>query len=134
MDGTEATKAVAKMLSVNKQLEEVHILNGHYSFFDFAAWNKLVTPRLECNVYRKRFPAIRKVLEQSTLAAIMARPLSRVSNRPSPAFMLLRQNSDILSSYSLRVDPQIATSSGKRSRSPSSDRRGVSNLGPGNWT
>jgi hypothetical protein len=66
----------------------------------------------------------------STRAAVLASALSHVNSKPTPAFMLLRQNSDILSSYPLRVDPQIATSSGKRSRSLSSDGLVVSNLGP----
>jgi hypothetical protein len=127
MDGTEATEEVAKILSNNDQLEEIRITSY---YFDSAAWDKLVTPRLEYNIYRKLFPPIQNIRAPSTRAAVMARALSHLSNRPSPAFMLLRQNSDILSTYSLRVDPQIATSSGKRSRSPSSDGRGVSNLGP----
>jgi hypothetical protein len=131
MNETEATEEVAMMLSVNKQLEEIRIADlDDLPFFDSAAWDKLVSPRLDCNVYRKRFPAIQEIRVPSTRAAVMTRALSHVSNKPSPAFMLLRQNSDILSSYSLRIDPQIATSSGKRSRSPSSDGRGVSNLGP----
>jgi hypothetical protein len=128
MDRTEATEEVTKMLSVNTQLEEIRIVKDDN---DSVAWLKLVTPRLEYNIYCKRFPPIQNLRVPSTRAAIMARALSHVSNRPSPAFMLLRQNSDILSSYSLRVDPQIATSSGKRSRSPSSDAMGVSNLGAG---
>jgi hypothetical protein len=131
MDETEATEEVANMLSVNTQLEEISIDKDDN---DSVAWHKLVTPRLEYNIYCKRFPPIQNLRVPSTRAAIMARVLSHVSNRPSPAFMLLRQNSDILSSYSRRVDPQIATSSGKRSRSPSSDAMGVSKLGPGNWT
>jgi hypothetical protein len=134
MDATEATKAVAEMLSVNKQLEEIRVSNSFSFPFDMAAWDELVTPRLEYNIYRKRFPPIQNIRVPSTLAAVMARALSHISNRSSPAFMLLRQNSDILSIYSLRVDPQIATSSGKRSRSPSSDGREVSNFGAGNWT
>jgi hypothetical protein len=35
----------------------------------------------------------------STRAAVLAYALAHVSNKPSPAFMLLRHNSDILSSY-----------------------------------
>jgi hypothetical protein len=138
INGVEATTEVAKMLSDNKQIEKILIFKDFQDFddspFDSTTWDKLVTPRLECNVYRKRFLAIRKYAEQSTRAAVMARALSHVSNRPSLAFMLLRQNSDILSIYPLTVDPQIVTLSGKRSRSPSSDGRGVSNLGSGNWT
>jgi hypothetical protein len=117
MDETEATEEVAKMLSVNKQVEEIRM--GYFPFFS-VSWNTLVTPRLECNIYRKRFPAIQNIRSPSTRAAVMARALSHVSNKPSPAFMLLHQNLDILASYS-RVESQIATSSRKRSYSPSSD-------------
>jgi hypothetical protein len=100
MDGTEATKAVAGMLSVNKQLEEIRLCDDDDdSPFDPAAWAALVTPRLECNVYRKRFPAIQEIRVPSTRAAVLASALAHVSNKPSPAFMLLRQNVDILSSY-----------------------------------
>jgi hypothetical protein len=88
MNGTEATKAVAEMLSVNKQLEEIRFRASYSSPFDCLAWHKLVTPRLECNVYRKRFPAIQEIRPQSTRAAVMASALARVSNKPSPAFML----------------------------------------------
>jgi hypothetical protein len=134
MDRTDAIKEVAKMLSHNAKLEEVRVRSGFSSSFDSSAWAAVVTPRLEYNVYRKRFSAIQKIRVPSTRAAVLASAMAHVSNKPSPAFMLLRQNGDILSSYSLRVDPQIATSSGKRSRSPSSGGRGVSKLGAGNWT
>jgi hypothetical protein len=127
MDATEASEEVAKMLSDNDQLEEIRINNY---VLDSSAWAALVTPRLECNVYRKRFPVIQEIRPPSTRAAILASALAHVSNRPSPAYMLLRQNGDILSSYPLRVESQIATSSGKRSRLPSLDGMVVSNLGP----
>jgi hypothetical protein len=113
MDATVATKAVAEMLSVNEQLEDIRIHNGFFLHFRYSlAWSALVTPRLEYNVYRKRFPVIQEITPLSTRAAILASALAHVSNRLSPAFMLLRQNGDIFSSYPLWVDPQIATSSG----------------------
>jgi hypothetical protein len=132
LDGTSATQVVADILLVNEQLEAIRI----HAFFDHdddwwpsAEWDELVTPRLECNIYRKRFPAIQNIRVPSTRAAVVARILSHVNNKSSLAFMLLRQNGDILSSYS-RVESQIATSPGKRGRSPSSDGIVVSNLGP----
>jgi hypothetical protein len=104
MNGTDATKAVAKMLSDNKQLEEIRFRDDDDdddddSPFDPTAWDKLVTPRLECNVYRKRFHAIQEIRPLFTRAAVLASALVHVSNKPSPVFMLLRQNIDILSSY-----------------------------------
>jgi hypothetical protein len=107
MDKTAATKAVAEMLSVNKQLEGIIFHDedddddkddDEDSPFDSLAWVKLVTPRLECNVYRKRFPAIQNIRSPSTRAAVVARALSHANDKPSPVFMLLRQNVDILAS------------------------------------
>jgi hypothetical protein len=118
MDVTEASEEVAKVLSVNSQLEEIRMNNDVH---DSSAWAALVTPRLECNVYRKRFAAIQEIRPLSTRAAVLTSALAHVSNRPSPAYMLLRLNGDILSSYPLWVESQIATSSEKRSRSPSLD-------------
>jgi hypothetical protein len=131
MDGTKATEEVAKTLSDNVQLEVILIdEDDDDSPFDSLAWDKLVIPRLEYNIYRKRFPPIQNIRSPSTRAAVMASALAHVSNRPSPAYMLLRQNGDILSSYPRVEEPQIATSSRKRSHSPSSDGMVVSNLRP----
>jgi hypothetical protein len=129
--GTKANKAAAKTIRDNKQLEGIRIKDDddyYDSPFDPDTWHALITPTLECNVYRKRFPAIRKVVEQSTRAAVLASTLAHVSNKPSPAFMLLRQNIDILASYDPQVEPRMAPSSRKRSRSPSSDGIVVSSL------
>jgi hypothetical protein len=127
MDVTEATKAVAEMLSVNEQLEEIRI--KAFVSFESLAWDALVTPRLECNFYRKRFSAIQEIRPLSTRTAVLASALAHVSNKPSPAFMLLRENGDILASYS-RVESQSETSSRKRSHSPSSGGMVVSNVWP----
>jgi hypothetical protein len=129
MDRTEAAKKVAKMLSVNKQLEEIRIdkvtaddFDKDWPLFDPAAWENLVTPRLDCNVYRKRFPAIQKIRLLSTRAAVMARALTHVSNKPWLVWMLVSQNHDILSSYLpdnptfASHDHQIAIVSRKRDR------------------
>ncbi len=92
MDKIAATNTIVEMLSVNER-------HGFSYPFDSSAWGKVVTPRLECNVYRKRFPAVQDIRAPSTLAAVLARALAHVSNKPSPVFMLLRQNGDMLSSY-----------------------------------
>jgi hypothetical protein len=86
MDKTATTKAVAEMLSVNEQLEEI-------------AWAALVTPRLECNVYRKWFLTIQEITPLSTRTAVLASALAHVRNKPWLLCMLLRENVDILSSY-----------------------------------
>jgi hypothetical protein len=132
MDKTAATKAVTEMLSVNTQLEGICIENDtSYSSspFDSLAWDALVTPRLECNVYRMRFAAIQEIRPLSTRPAVLASALAHVSNKPSPAFMLSRENGDILASYSC-VESQSATSSRKRNHLPSSDGIVVSNVWP----
>jgi hypothetical protein len=97
MDKTTATKALAEMLSVNNELEGIRCRHddGYDSPFDPASWAALVIPILECNIYRKRFPAIQEIRPPSTLAAVLASALAHVSNKPSPAFMLLRENVDI---------------------------------------
>jgi hypothetical protein len=66
----------------------------------------------------------------STRAAVMASALAHLSNKQSLAFILLRQNGDILPSNLLRVESQSATSSGKRSRSSSLDGILVKSLVP----
>jgi hypothetical protein len=109
MDETEATKAVAEMLSHN-------IIP-----FASSAWDKIVTPRLEYNVYRKRFHAIQEIRVPSTRAAVLASALAHVCNKPSPAFTLLRENGDIFASYSAEylsrdvcLDHVAPTSNSKR--------------------
>jgi hypothetical protein len=115
------TKAVAGMLLFNEQVEEIR---GDESTFDIAKWNMDVAPKLECNVYRKRFLAIQKIGLASTRAAVVARALANVESKPSLVCLLLSQNHDILTSYlneALRTggDP-VSTPPRKRSRSPSS--------------
>jgi hypothetical protein len=125
-DRTKATEAVADILLVNKRLEEIRIDGNRLSAFDSSAWDTLVTPRLECNIYRKRFPAIQKIRLPSTRAAVMARALAHVNNKPWLVWMLISQNHDILSSYqlvnpNLACDHQTPTLTRKRDRSPSLD-------------
>jgi hypothetical protein len=44
--------ALAGMLSENEQVKDIQLED------DRVVWDELVTPRLECNLYRKRFVAI----------------------------------------------------------------------------
>jgi hypothetical protein len=46
------------MLSVNELVEMVSFNDGT---FDESEWNMNVVPRLECNIYRKRFPSIQQL-------------------------------------------------------------------------
>jgi hypothetical protein len=114
----EFTKAVADMLSVN---ERVEVVSFHDDSFDEGEWNKSVVPRLECNLYRKRFPSVQKISEASTRAAVLARALAKFSSKPHLVLMLLNQNHDILSSDLDSSHALNSIPSRKRSRSPSSE-------------
>jgi hypothetical protein len=85
------TKAVADMLLENKQVEDVKFYDATY---DRSTWDTGVAPRLDYNIYRKRFPAIQKVGESSTRAAILGAAMGRVRTRPSLLYMLLSDNRD----------------------------------------
>jgi hypothetical protein len=114
------TKAVADMLSVNERVEEMRF---DHNLFDEVDWNTNVSPRLECNLYRKRFLSIQTIGDASIRAAVLARALGKFHSKPHLVWMLLNQHHDIVSSY-LPVDSahdQTSTSSRKRSRSPSLD-------------
>jgi hypothetical protein len=125
MATTEATKAVAKMLSDNRKFEEIRLCDDDDdSPFDSSTWYALVTPRLECNIYRKRVPAIQEIGLLSTRAAVLASALAHVSNKPWLVWTLVSQNHDILASYlpvNRAHEHQIAILSRKRDRSPSFD-------------
>jgi hypothetical protein len=90
------TKAVADMLTVNKRIE---VISFHEKTFDEDDWNKNVSPRLERNLYRMRFPSYQKIEEASTRAAVLARALAKFASKPHLVLMLLNQNHDIVSSY-----------------------------------
>jgi hypothetical protein len=109
------TKAVADMLSVNERIE---VMRLHYDAFDKDDWNMCVVPRLECNLYRERFPSIQTIEETSTRAAVLARSLSNFSSKPHLVWMLLKQNHDIVSSYLDSAHDLNLIPSRKRSRSP----------------
>jgi hypothetical protein len=117
-----STKAVADMLSVN---ERIDVMSFHRPSFDKDDWNMYVVPRLECNVYRKRFPSIHKIGEASTRAAVLARALEKFSSKPHLVWMLLNQNLDIVSRYLDAAHDQISIPSRKRSRSNSLDGMSV---------
>jgi hypothetical protein len=106
------------MLSVN---ERVEVMSFQYNAFDKDDWDMNVVPRLECNLYRKRFPFIQKIEEASTRAAVMARALVNFSSKPHLVWMLLNQNHDIVSSYLDSANDLNSIPSRKRSRSPSSE-------------
>jgi hypothetical protein len=119
----QRTKAIADMLLVNKHIDAIPF------FCDVAVlredWNALVAPRVECNLYRKRFLIIPKIKELPTRAAVVGRALARVEKNPSLVWMVLSQNHDIICSYLLNKarDDSASVPSRKRSRSPSADAR-----------
>jgi hypothetical protein len=58
-------------------------------------WDTVVVPRLEINSYRKRLLAIQKIQNPATRAAVTARALVHLENKPLLQCMLLSQNEDI---------------------------------------
>jgi hypothetical protein len=113
----DRTNAVADMLKVNKQVDEMPFDD---STFDCYIWDKVVFPRLECNLYRKRLPALQKIQVPSTRAAIVTMALSSVASKPSLLWMILSQNADVLCSYLadfLTRNYALTVLSRKRSRS-----------------
>jgi hypothetical protein len=89
----DRTKAVANMLSENKQVDEMRF--DPYTF-DQALRYSHVAPRLECNLYRKRFVTLRNIEEPKTRAAIVATASARVARNPSLVLMVLSQSHDVL--------------------------------------
>jgi hypothetical protein len=89
-------ESVSEMLSINKQVEEISLEDDK---FDPDVWHEFVAPKLECNVYRKRFAAMLNIADESVRAAVVARALARVKSKPSLLYMLLTCNRDILSIY-----------------------------------
>jgi hypothetical protein len=111
----ERTIAVADMLLVNMQVDEIPF--DDYTF-DRSNWDKLVAPRLECNLYGKRFPALQNTQVPSTRAATVAMALARVASKPSLLWMALSQNPDVLCSYldeTLTSDDSLSVPSRKHS-------------------
>jgi hypothetical protein len=117
----DRTNAVVDMLLANKGVDEIPFDD---ITFDQALWDARVAPIIECNLYRKRFPALQKIEVPSTRAAIVAMALSRVASKPSLLWMVLSQNPDVLCSYldeTLAHDDSLLVSPRKRSRSLSRD-------------
>jgi hypothetical protein len=92
----QQTQAVADMLLVNKQVEDISFQDSTYNR---STWNAGVAPRLEANIYRKRFLAIGDIVDLSTRAAILGAALPALlldRTKPSLAYMLLRSNQDTI--------------------------------------
>jgi hypothetical protein len=105
---------------VNKRVDEiqipVHTFPDHdYTTFGQAFWNTLVVPRLECNLYRKRFVTLQMIEVPSTRTSVVAIALARVAGNPFLLWMLLSQNHGVLASYlgdaSIRDDSVSDTTS-----------------------
>jgi hypothetical protein len=92
----DRTIAVAGMLLGNTQVDEMPF---DHDTFDKLKWDKLVAPIIECNLYRKRFPALQKIQVPSTRAAIIAMALARVASKPWLLWMVISQNPDVLCNY-----------------------------------
>jgi hypothetical protein len=68
-------------------------------FWNTDVWGAVVVPRLEINSYRNRLLSIQKIHNPATRAAVTARALVHLENKPSLQFMLLSQNEDMISCY-----------------------------------
>jgi hypothetical protein len=117
--------SLAGMLTENEQVDDIQVDNS----FDPDVWDAVVAPRLEINLYRKRFRAIQAIGLEKTRAAIVARALARIAlsdvkSESSLIFMVLSQNCDVCCSFLdgiLTRDNHISVPSRNRSRLPSED-------------
>jgi hypothetical protein len=116
----ECTKAVADMLSVN---DRVDVMSYDSNTFHKSDWDAFVAPRIDCNLYRKRFLSILKIEEASTRASVLARALAKFSSKPHLVWMLLNQNRDVVSNYLDSSHDPVSIPLRKRSPSPSLDDR-----------
>jgi hypothetical protein len=101
-------RQVADMLLVNERVVE---MNFHDRTFHKGDWDAYIAPRLECNLYRKRYPSIQKIGMASTRAAVLARALAKFASKPHLVLMLLNQSHDIVSSFPdsvLKHDDQLS--------------------------
>jgi hypothetical protein len=120
--------ALADTLAKNERVDEIQVEGS----FDRDIWDAVVVPRLEINLYRKRFRAIQAIGLEKTRAAVVTRALARIAlagvkSESSLIFMVLSQNCDVLCSYLddiLTRDTHISVPSRKRSRLPSEDATG----------
>jgi hypothetical protein len=93
--------ALAGMLAENEQVDDIQVDDDT---LDHDVWDAAVVPRLEINLYRKRFRAIQAIGLDKTRAAVMARALARIAlaalkSESSLIFMVLSQNCDVFCSY-----------------------------------
>jgi hypothetical protein len=79
------------MLLVKTQVEDIKFYDSGY---DRSIWDTGVEPRLEYNLYRKRFSAIQKVGDTSTRDAILRASMGHVGTLLSLLYMLLCDNRD----------------------------------------
>jgi hypothetical protein len=116
------------MLAEIEQLDDIQVDDS----FDRDVWDAVVIPRLEINLYRKRFRAIQAIGSEKTRAAVVARALARIAlfdvkSESSLIFMVLSQNCYVFCSYLdeiLSRDNHISLPSRKRGRLPSEDAMG----------
>jgi hypothetical protein len=126
MERRDFTKAVADMFSINTRVEVVRF---YYDTFDKDDWDMNVAPRLECNVYRKRFSSVLKIEETSTRAAVLARVLAKFASKSHLLWMLLNQNHDIVSSYlDSANDPQSPPFLGRNECSLNHTEHGIKSV------
>jgi hypothetical protein len=120
--------ALAGMLAENEQVDDIQV-EVDCDSFDRVIWGEVVIPRLEINLYQKRFRAIQAIGLEKTRAAVVARALARivladVKSETSLIFMVLFQNCDIFCSYLDDIltprENHISVTSRKRSRFGSS--------------
>lgn len=95
------TKAVVNVLSTNRVLENIHFCDTMY---EPRLWNTEVSPRLDCNRYRKHFRAFQQ-LEHHDRASLIGKVLGRINHNPSVTFMMLFMNKDVLAEF--LSDPRL---------------------------
>jgi hypothetical protein len=113
---------IAGMLTENEQVDEIQVDDS----FDRTVWEAVVVPRLEINMYRKRFRAIQAIGLEKTGASIVTRALARIAlagvkSESSLIFMVLSQS---YLDEMLTRDNHSSCPSRKRSRLPSEDATG----------
>jgi hypothetical protein len=74
------TKDISDMLLINKHVEEICY---DESMYDRTDWKRSIAPRLECNIYRKRFLALQRIGALTTRTATLGEALARVQTTPS---------------------------------------------------
>jgi hypothetical protein len=105
------TQQVVDMLAVNRQLEEMKfpLDDPHrmYELYDRGEWDLRVAPRLEENLYRNRFQAMRGDKQYCRAALVGAALGHVVSSMPRPFIhMLLVQEKDIVLSHLTEAEAQ----------------------------